>query len=104
MFTTTPDKMCAIKSITCTTRADNYQSFVPQFQPLPNNKTLNWSKFNTLADKNLNEVQMMLSSFDRAENIVGKGENAGNQHFLLFPQCFKKSLLSKGLLKVVIVW
>ena len=22
------------------------------------------------------------------ENIWGKGENAGNQHFLLFPQCF----------------
>ena len=22
------------------------------------------------------------------ENFVGKGENAGNQHFLLFPQCF----------------
>ena len=22
------------------------------------------------------------------ENIVGKGDNAGNQHFLLFPQCF----------------
>ena len=22
------------------------------------------------------------------ENIVGKGENDGNQHFLLFPQCF----------------
>ena len=22
------------------------------------------------------------------ENIVGKGENAGNQHFLLFPPCF----------------
>ena len=22
------------------------------------------------------------------ENIVGKRENAGNQHFLLFPQCF----------------
>ena len=22
------------------------------------------------------------------ENIVGKGENAGNQHFLLFQQCF----------------
>ena len=22
------------------------------------------------------------------ENIMGKGENAGNQHFLLFPQCF----------------
>ena len=25
---------------------------------------------------------------DIVENIVGKGENAGNQHFLLFPQCF----------------
>ena len=23
------------------------------------------------------------------ENIVGKGENAGNRHFLLFPQCFQ---------------
>ena len=22
------------------------------------------------------------------ENTVGKGENAGNQNFLLFPQCF----------------
>ena len=22
------------------------------------------------------------------ENIVGRGENAGHQHFLLFPQCF----------------
>ena len=22
------------------------------------------------------------------ENIMGKGENAGNQHFLLFPKCF----------------
>ena len=25
------------------------------------------------------------------ENIVGKGENAGYQHFLLFPQCFLPS-------------
>ena len=22
------------------------------------------------------------------ENIVGEGENAGDQHFLLFPHCF----------------
>ena len=45
---------------------------------------------------------MVISVLDRAENIVGKGENAGNnihagkgenagfQHFLLFPQCFQK--------------
>ena len=36
--------------------------------------------------------------FDRVKNIVGKGENAGYQHFLLFPKCFKKLSLS-GLLK-----
>ena len=46
---------------------------------------------------------MIISVFDRIENIVGKGENAGYQHFLLFPQCFEKASFpdtSKG----VIVW
>ena len=46
---------------------------------------------------------MIISVFDRVENIVGKGENAGYQHFLLFPQCFQKASYpdrSKG----VIVW
>ena len=28
---------------------------------------------------------------DREENIVGKGENAVYQHFLIFPPCFQKS-------------
>ena len=32
----------------------------------------------------------MISLFDRVENTVGKGENAGYQHFLLCPQCFPK--------------
>ena len=46
---------------------------------------------------------MIISVFDRVENIVGKGENAGYQHFLFLPQCFEKDSLqdsSKG----VIVW
>ena len=48
---------------------------------------------------------MLISVFDNdsVENIVGKGENAGYQHFLLFPQCFEKASFpdtSKG----VIVW
>ena len=30
-------------------------------------------------------VKMRISSFDSVENTVGKGENAGYQHFLLFP-------------------
>ena len=46
---------------------------------------------------------MIIYVFDRLEYIVGKGENAGYQHFLLFPQCFEKASFpdkSKG----VIVW
>ena len=46
---------------------------------------------------------MIISVFDSVENIVGKGENAGHQHFLLFLQCFEKASFpdtSKG----VIVW
>ena len=39
---------------------------------------------------------------DWVENIVGKRENTGYRHFLLFPQCFQKQTLSR-LLKVVIV-
>ena len=30
---------------------------------------------------------------DRVENNVGKGENTGNQHFLLFPKCFSTRFL-----------
>ena len=32
-----------------------------------------------------NELQLS----DREENIVGKGENTGYQHFLLCPPCFQ---------------
>ena len=35
---------------------------------------------------------MMTYLFDMEENLVGKGENAGNQHFLLF-QRFQKAYL-----------
>ena len=33
----------------------------------------------------------------RVENIIGKGENAGYQHFLLFPQCFQKVLFIRAI-------
>ena len=41
--------------------------------------------------------------FGRVENIVEKRENAGYQHFLLFPQCFQMASFSRSL-KVGIVW
>ena len=46
---------------------------------------------------------MPISVFDRIENSVGKGENAGYQHFLLFPQCFEKDSFPDTS-KAVIVW
>ena len=45
----------------------------------------------------------MIYVLDRIDNIVGKRENAGYQHFLLFPKCFQKSSCPKSL-KVRIVW
>ena len=51
----------------------------------------------------MNIGKMMIYVVDRSENIVGKGENAVYQHFLLFPQCFRRAF-SSGVLKVRIVW
>ena len=42
----------------------------------PCKQILDWSKFNAFADKKLNFASA------RVENIVEKGENAGNQFFL----------------------
>ena len=36
--------------------------------------------------------KILIFVLGRVENIVGKGENAGYQHFLLFLQCFQKLL------------
>ena len=44
-----------------------------------------------LQTKKLFVSQLIIYFTDQVENIVEKGENAGFQHFLLFPQCFYKS-------------
>ena len=61
----------------------------PLIISLPNNKIWSLTKLKAFTDDKLNVAKMMISLFDRVENIVGKGENAGHQHFLLFPQCFQ---------------
>ena len=71
--------------------------------PFPDDTNLTLSKLKVFADDKINVTQMIISVFDREENIVGKGENTGYQHFLLFPQCFETASFpdtSKG----VIVW
>ena len=62
--------------------------------PLPNDKILDQSILNALADNILKVIQMTDIVLDKMENIVGKEENAGYQHFLLFPLCFQKALSS----------
>ena len=50
-----------------------------------------------------NTAKIMISFLNRVEKILGKGENAGYQHFLLFPKCDQGFFLS-GSLKVGIMW
>ena len=38
---------------------------------------------------------MMEFVSDGSENIMGKAENAGYQHLLLFPFCFQKTFVSQ---------
>ena len=52
--------------------------------------TCTCTKLKAFADDKISEAQMMISVFDRVENIVGNGGNAGYHHFLLFRQCFQK--------------
>ena len=56
-----------------------------------------------IEEQQINVTQNVKVVFHRIENIVGKEENAGNQHFLLFPQCFQKAFSSSAS-NVVIVW
>ena len=73
------------------------------FNPLPNEIFLDMTKLKAFADNKLNVAKINISLCDRVENTVGKEENAGYQHFLLFPQCLPRPS-SLGSLKVRIVW
>ena len=54
---------------------------------------LDMTKLKAFADQKLNVAEITISLFDRVENTVGKGKNAGYQHFIRFPQCFQSVLL-----------
>ena len=58
---------------------------------LRNNKISDLSKVKVFAKYTVKVAKMMISLFSRVENLVGKGENAGYQRFLFFPQCFQKA-------------
>ena len=54
------------------------------------------SNLKAFADDKFNLAKNMKYGFYRVENIVGKGENAGNQHFPPFPQCFQRCFFFQG--------
>ena len=64
---------------------------------------LDWSKLKAFADDKLNVTEKMKFVLEGVENIVGKGDIAHHEQFLLFPQCFQKSSVS-GSWKDGIVW
>ena len=61
------------------------------------------TKLKAFADNKINVTEKLKFVLDVVENIMGKGENAGYQQFLLFPQCFPKASFSRSS-KVGIVW
>ena len=71
------------------------------FNPLPDNKILDWSK--EFADDNSNLTKGGRKLSKQVENSVGKREIARYEQFLLFPRCFQKACFP-GVSKGVIVW
>ena len=64
--------------------------------PFLNHKILDWSKLKALTDDKVHVTQKLKFVSNRVENIVGKVENAGYEHFLLFTQCFQKGFYLKS--------
>ena len=63
--------------------------------PLPDDKTLDQTKLKAFADDKLNVTKMIVSVFDRVENIVGKGEIVCTSNFSFSHNVFKRLLLSQ---------
>ena len=76
--------------------------YIKALNSLSSDKILDWSKLKAFADNKMKLAKMVIFVFGRAGNIMGKGENAGYQHFLLFETCFPKAFYS-GSFKVRIV-
>ena len=71
------------------------------FNSLPKRQYFGLAK--AFIDDKIYVAKKMKFVLERVENIMGKGEQAGYQHVLLFPKYFQKAL-SSGSLKVGVVW
>ena len=66
-------------------------SFSKEFNPFPNDKTLDSSKVKEFADDNFKSDKIDRKLLKWVENTVGKGEIARYEQFLFFLQCFQKT-------------
>ena len=67
--------------------------------PFPHDKILDQTRLKAFADDKLNVTKMIISDFDRVDNIVGKGEIACTSNFSFSHNVFKR-LLSQRRQKV----
>ena len=63
---------------------------------LPNEKMFHLSKLKAFADDKIDGTKKLKFVSGKVENIVGKGENAGYLHFLLFLQGFQKAFFPRS--------
>ena len=63
-----------------------------KFNPLPLDNILGQTELEAFADDKLNVTKPIISVFDRAENIVGKGEIAFTSNFSFSHKVFKRLL------------
>ena len=68
------------------------QSFLKPFHSGSLKVRIVWQRLHKI-----NQAEKLKFVLVRVENIVGKGENAGYQHFVFFPQCFQKASFSGSL-------
>ena len=61
-----------------------------QEEPFPNRQVLDLSKLEEFADDTFKFDENGRNLSRWVENIVGKGEIARHEQFLLFPRCFQK--------------
>ena len=70
-----------------------------RFNPFQHDKILDQTKLKAFADDKLNVTKIIISVFDRVENIVGKGEIACTSNFSFSHNVFNR-VLSQGRQKV----
>ena len=63
-----------------------------QFNPSHPTKTFDQTKLTAFADDKLRVTKMIISIFDKVENIVGKGEIACTSNFSFSHNVFKRLL------------